>query len=297
MILLIAIIAILAAGCDAMDDPVFSNNQPTVQTDPVILQLQQQNAALATQVAMFAEASVVKSTAVPTIVPTVAPTQEPTAGPNNSTVPEGVADVRGILDQFKTGDWDVMLLEGATEQMRGWFETIQNLDPENWPEFPNVDNPRVGFRASNGLEYGLDERNFCPQETCDILVAAGEYQLITGDYDLGFVSCTAEEGIGCAIIIVNVGEVTANFEQVIVDNGFSVAGRYWNGDELEQGIWGGLSHASANMLGMVTALNPAGSTNAGSNCSVRAGCDGVLARVVITSGNHVLVVAETTVSR
>jgi hypothetical protein len=181
--------------------------------------------------------------------------------------------------------------------MRGWFAELKDLAPTSWPEFPNVDNSRVGFKAANGLEYGLDERNYCPQETCDVVVAAGEYNLITADYDFGFIACQAGDGLGCAVMFINVGEVTANFEQVIVDNGFSVTGRYWNGDELEQGIWGGLSHAAANMMNLTTSLNPAGSTNAGANCSLRIGCTGVLTRVVITSGNQVLVVAETTVKQ
>lgn len=206
-----------------------------------------------------------------------------------------------MVDELSQGAWKVTFYEGATDQMRGWFESLKDPDPANWPDYPNVDNPRVDFVAANGLEYGLDERNYCPNDICDVLVPARGYNLMTADYDLGFSSCYAKEGVGCGIAVFNVGDVTANFEDVMVDNGFSVDGRYWNGDELHQAIWGVISHMSANMLNYATngtggdTLNDPDRTNAGANCSVPQGCAGVLWRVVITSGNQVLAIAETTV--
>lgn len=193
--------------------------------------------------------------------------------------------------------WKLSTYEGATEQISGWLNQLAEPAPQLWPDFPNVDNPAADFLASNGLEYGLDERNHCPQETCDILVAPGEFHLLTADYDLGFWQCSAtEDGTGCAVALFNVGEVTASFEDVVVNNGFSLTGRYWNGDELPQAINGLVSHVSANMLNLPTSLNPAGSSNAGGNCSVRTGCEGVLWRVIIISGNEILGVAEMTVT-
>lgn len=204
----------------------------------------------------------------------------------------------GTLDQ---GAWKVTFYEGVTDQMRGWFEQLKDPDPANWPDYPNEDNPLVGFEAENGLEYGLDERNYCDNDICDVLVPARGYNLITAEYAINGLECHTRNGVGCGIVLFNVGEVTANFEDVMVNNGFSVDGRYWNGDELHQAIWGVVSHVSANMLNYATngagddTLNRPDRTNAGANCSVPEGCAGVLWRVVITSGNQILVVAETTV--
>lgn len=206
-----------------------------------------------------------------------------------------------MTDELSQGGWEVTFYEGATDQMHGWFESLKDPDPANWPDYPNVDNPRVDFVAANGLEYGLDERNYCPNDICDVLVPARGYNLMTADYDLEFASCYAKDGVGCGIVVFNVGDVTANFEDVMVDNGFSVDGRYWNGDELHQAIWGVVSHMSANMLNYATngtggdTMNDPDRTNAGANCSVPQGCAGVLWRVVVTSGNQVLAIAETTV--
>lgn len=233
-------------------------------------------------------------TAVPTQAPTLALTLAPTA---QSTVEPGKVDLRAQVNQFATGSWKVTTYQGVTDQITNWFKNLKDPAPASWPVFPNVNNPLVNFQSKNGLEYGLDERNYCPQETCDVIVAAGEYNGITADYDFGFLDCSATDTTGCGIMFVNVGEVTANFEQVVVNNGFSVAGRYWNGNELQQAIWGFVSHSSANMLNMATTLNPQGSSNSGANCSVKTGCTAVLWRVVITSGNQILVVAETTVKR
>lgn len=219
----------------------------------------------------------------------------------------GNADVRKQVDTFKVGNWTVTTYEGVTPQMVNWFKGMKDLDPANWPTFPNVDNPKVGFKAANGLYYGLDERNYCDNDICDVLVQARGYNNITGDYDLGFVAHkAADDKLGSALLLINVGEVTANFEDVHVDNGFSVAERYFNGDELQQAIWGVTSHTTAAMLNFPViadattgrVLNAGGSdVNAGANCSVVAGCNGVHYTVVITSGNQILVVAKTGYSK
>jgi len=220
-------------------------------------------------------------------------------------------DPVGTLDQ---GAWKVTFYEGVTDQMRGWFEDLHDPAPALWPTFPNEANPLVpDFRTMpcpdnpqeicvpDGLEYGLDERNYCDNDICDVLVPARGYNLITAEYAINGLECHTEDGAGCGIVLFNVGEVTANFEDVMVNNGFSVDGRYWNGDVLYWGIWGVVSHQSANMLNYATngagndTLNRPDRTNAGANCSVPVGCAGVLWRVVITSGNQILVVAETTV--
>lgn len=224
--------------------------------------------------------------AASTEVPTIVATEEATA-----TVTE---------EKVTTGDWNVEIFAGATDQMKGWVEALKNLEPVKWPEFPNVDNLEADFVSANGLEYGMDESVYCQQgQTCDIPVPARHYRIITADYDIpGIDACTGSEaGQGCGIMIINVGEVTANFRDSMVDTGFTVFGRYWNGDKLPEAINGGLSHVANNMLNLDSTLNPEKSVNAGANCSVVDGCKSVRLAFAIISGNELLVKGVTTVNR
>lgn len=287
---LFLILSLLMSGCSAVDGFL----APATITATVEQAVQATYIPLPTQTLYPTYTPWPTYTPYPTVMPTA--TMESQVQPATPSVVLGLADVREVIETFDSGSWKVTLYQGATNQMRDWMRKLKNPDPRNWPNFPNVDNPQVQFEAKNGLEYGLDERNYCPQETCDVIVAAGEYTAISADYDFGFVSCGTKDGQGCLIALFNVGEVSANFEQVTVDNGFSAAGRYWNGDELQQAMWGLVSHMSANMLNLPTSLNPAESSNAGANCSVKTGCESVLARIVVLSGNQVLVVAETTIT-
>ena len=284
-------INVAAAVATEMAKPtVTATSTPT----PSLLEVVATKVAILDRADKPAATAATKTTVSTTPKITTAPSKATTAV---STSVKGKADVSEGTSTFTTGNWKVVLYDGSTDLMKAWFKNIKNLAPESWPNFPNVNNPQVGFKAANGLEYGLDERNYCPQESCDVVVAAHEYNLITADYDMGFVKCSEENGRGCAIMFVNVGNVSANLEDIVVDNGFSVTGRYWNGDALDEAIWGGLSHATANMLNIPTSLNPVGSSNAGANCSVPTGCVSVMARTVIMSGNQILVMAETVVSK
>jgi len=151
------------------------------------------------------------------------------------------------------------------------------------------------------LEYGLDESIVMQEnEFGQMPVQARGYRLITGDYNIpGIDFCEfASVQAGCAIAIFNVGEVTADLE-AWVRQGFTVPGRYWNGDTLQIAMWALSSHASANMLNMVTygagtdTLNNPDRTNAGANCSVPGGCKQVRFVIAVTSGNQLLVEAVT----
>lgn len=196
--------------------------------------------------------------------------------------------------------WTIEVFENATDQMKEWVKTWGILDPVKWPNFPNVDNKEANFVASDGLEYGMDESVYCQQDKkCDIPVAAGHERIITGDYNIpGMDACTiSEDGQGCGIMIINVGNVTANFRDSMVDTGFTVTGRYWNGDKLPEAINGGLSHVANNMLNLNSPLNPNYGVNAGANCSVVEGCKSVRLAFVIVSGNEVLVKGVTYVNR
>ena len=236
--------------------------------------------------------------AIPTAPALPPPTQTPQANPvvAESPTPDDSGSPGGSPVSVTSGSWEIETSSGATAQMREW--SYQALDPANWPEFPNVDNPLVGFEAKDGLEYGMDESLYCQRDqTCDIVVPAMHYRIISGDYDLGFDSCTGSvAGEGCAIMLVNVGTVSADFREIQIDLGFTVFGRYWNGDEMPLAIWAGLSHVVHNMLNLLPQVG-SGEVNRGANCSVPQGCESVRAAFVIMSGNEILVKGVTTVSR
>lgn len=225
-------------------------------------------------------------------VPTDAPTAELSTKPTSTAVvtkPEP-AEVKTTSES-----WKIQYFDGATGEMKGW--TFKKLNPVGWPEFPNVDNG--SYKAAQGLEYGEDLTTFCQyKETCDFVVPARHYRIYSGDYTLkGVGTCKGGEGQGCALMVVNVGEVTASFEDQHFDTGFTVWGRYWDGEFLNQAIWAGLSHVANNMLNLDSTLNPTKITNAGANCSVVDGCKSVEATFVVISGNEILLIGRSTVNR
>lgn len=195
--------------------------------------------------------------------------------------------------ELTIGQWNISYFDGATDQMKSW--TLKDLDPALWPVFPNVDN--AGYPAADGVEYGMAESVFCQQDqTCDFIVAARHYRLFTGDYKIeGMGECYTKDGIGCAIAAFNVGDVTAFWASQKMYDGFTVTGRYWNGDKLPHAVWALLSNTVSNMLNLNSPLNQNGGANAGANCSVPGGCVGVDVTFVITSGNQVLVIGHTIV--
>lgn len=195
------------------------------------------------------------------------------------------AVVTTVQDTKQRGKWEIQYYTGATQLMRDFVFT----DPDKtWAEFPNVDWPKGGFLAKNGLEYGQELSSYCQQdERCDVVVAARSFRSVTGDYEVDGIGNCEEggTGIGCALLLFNVGDVSAMLRDQSVDTGHTVTGLYWNGDELDQAVSALASHISYRMIGIPSG-NPA---NPGANCSVPTGCKGVDLVFAILSGNELLV--------
>jgi len=197
-----------------------------------------------------------------------------------------------------------------------WLPKVLAPSPELWPTYPNVANPKVpDFQVANGVEYGQDDSPFCEQDQrCDWVIPAWHYRLISGDYKFTSpefsYSCQNVEGQprkGCLIVLFNVMNESYTWRDQSVDNGFTVMGRYWNGDELQWAVWGLTSHASANMLNLATMRDPTtgnvlnaggNSANAGANCGVQPdACGTVDVMVIVHAGDRILATMHTTVSR
>ena len=190
------------------------------------------------------------------------------------------------------GAWTISYFPGSTQEMQGW--KFQTPAPKSWPAFPNVPNGSVPAL----LEYGKTIDEYCQQsQTCDIIVSAMHYRIISGDYNIpevGEQCSVGNGGIGCAIMLVNVGSVTASFRDQVVDAGWTVTGRFWDGSKMPDTIWAGLSHTGYSMLN----LGPSGNqVNPGANCSSPSGCPKVRLTFVVISGNEVLVKGTSVVSR
>ncbi len=294
----ILLAAALLAGCmKSASTPPLGSNQPTVsptiaptQTPWVIEVTPTENvqSVVATQVAATVQAQPGTATEVPTA--TEEATDEATEVPTATEEP---------IENIVSHNWEIEFFNGATDQMIGWTQEIQNLNPELWPSFPDIDNPEANFLAANGLEYAEDESGYCEQiETCDIVVPPLHYRIVSGDYNVGFDLCSQEDdGVGCAFMMVNVGEVSTGLEDISVDFGHTIWGRYWNGDKIEQAIWAGLSHVANNMLNLTSNLNPNELPNAGGNCGKAEGCEKVRLTFFIMSGNELLIKGTTIVER
>ena len=215
----------------------------------------------------------------------------------NSSVSFGEVETTDKVDEITSGTWETVVYEGATDQMISWADTLKTPDAVLWTVFPNEDHK--GYPAANGVEYGMAESVYGQDgANADFQVAALHYRLFTGDYTIdGVGSCKATNGKGCAIAVFNVGNVTSVLANQDLDRGFTVTGRYWNGDVMPHAIWALTSHAANSMLNLDSDLNPNGVTNAGANCSVPGGCIEVELTYVITSGNEVLMVGQTDVSK
>lgn len=212
--------------------------------------------------------------------------------------------------------WEINELDLKDDPIvAAWLPKVEKPSPELWPTFPNVANPKVAdFNIANGVEYGQDDSPFCEyKQTCDWVVPAWHYRLISGDYKFTSpefsYSCQNVEGQdrkGCLIVLFNVMNESFTWRDQSVDNGFTVMGRYWNGDALQWAVWGLTSHASANMLNYPTmrnsvtgdVLNAGSAINAGANCGVQPdACSVVDVMVVIHAGDRILATMHTTVSR
>lgn len=252
---------------------------------------------------------------------------QPTAGPKLAqNAPPLLTPVVGASDkQVATEAVDVTISNGweineldlkEDPIVAAWLPKVKEPSPELWPTFPNVANPKVSdFNVADGVEYGQDDSPFCEyKQTCDWVVPAWHYRLISGDYK--FVSpafsysCQNVEGQarkGCLIVLFNVMNETHTWRDQSVDNGFTVMGRYWNGDKLDWAVWGLTSHASANMLNLATMRDPTtgnvlnaggNSANAGANCGVQPdACGTIDVMVIVHAGDRILATMHTTVSR
>lgn len=210
------------------------------------------------------------------------------------------------------GAWQVHETDRLAENpiVEGWIRRLKDPAPALWKTFPNIPNGDVldfrvvnGTQVPDGVEYGTYSTPYCYAHPCDVPVGAWEYRLITGDYHVLGYECRNGGQNGCLLLLVNVIDQSVTFRDQDVDNGFTLRGRYWNGDALEWGVWGLVSHASANMLNMPTfahpdeVLNSGDPGNSGANCGNPLGCGSVDARVIVIAGDAPLAVLETTVSR
>ena len=213
--------------------------------------------------------------------------------------------------------WEINRIDVKKDPIvEAWLSKIKEPSPELWPTFPNVANPKVpDFQVANGAEYGQDDSPFCEyKQTCDWVVPAWHYRLISGDYTFTSpefsYSCQNVEGQprkGCLIVLFNVMNETYTWRDQSVDNGFTVMGRYWNGDELQWAVWGLTSHASANMLNLATMRDPTtgnvlnaggNSANAGTNCGVQPDACGVVdVMVIVHAGDRIFATMHTTVTK
>jgi len=254
------------------------------------------------------------ATTAPDTTPTTTPATTTTAlvatgqppVPPSSTVDIGTPLYPSNVATTSTG-WTINKIDVANDPIvDAWLNRLMDPAPELWQTFPNIPNPLVpDFDVANGMEYGMDNAPFCQQDSrCDFVVSAWHYRLITADYSFQGMTCTSDvTGKGCMLLLINVGDTSYTWRNQMADNGFTVTGRYWNGDQLDEGVWGLVSHASANMLGMPTmahpgeVLNSGQPGNAGANCGTPYACNSVEVTIVIHAGDRILAVATTTVSR
>lgn len=243
------------------------------------------------------------ATATPLVSEVSSTSQSPLQG--TSTKPVFVTD-------STQGAWQVNGTDRLAENpiVEGWIRRLKDPAPAVWKTFPNIPNQDVpdfrvvnGTQVPDGVEYGTYSTPYCYAHPCDVPVGAWEYRLITGDYHVLGYECRNGGQNGCLLLLVNVMDQSVTFRDQDVDNGFTLRGRYWNGDALEWGVWGLVSHASANMLNMPTfahpdeVLNSGDPGNSGDNCGNPLGCGSVDARVIVIAGDAPLAVLETTVSR
>ncbi|MEK7557222.1 MAG: hypothetical protein AAB538_04570 [Patescibacteria group bacterium] len=234
--------------------------------------------------------------------------------PQTSSQPplKGTGTKPAFVSESKQGSWNVHGTDRLAKNpvVDGWIRRLQDPAPRVWKTFPNIPNPDVsafrvvnGTQVPDGVEYGTYSTPYCYAHPCDVPVGAWEYRLITGDYSVLGYECRGASGKGCLLLLINVMDQSVTFRNQDVDNGFTVRGRYWNGDALEWGVWGLVSHASANMLNLPTlahpgeVLNSGDPGNSGANCGNPLGCGSVDARVIVVAGDAPIAVLETTVLR
>lgn len=211
------------------------------------------------------------------------------------------------------GAWEIQTtgdLGSSDPVVAGWLHRLPDPAPSRWKTFPNIPNVEVpefrvinGSEVPDGVEYGTYNTPYCWSSPCDVPVGAWEYRYITGDYQFLGNECKGDGQTGCMLLLINVMDASYTFRNQYVDNGFTLRGRYWNGDALEWGVWGLVSHGSANMLNMETfaregeILNSGDPGNSGANCGTPNGCGSVDVLVIAHSGDRILATAHTVVTR
>lgn len=221
------------------------------------------------------------------------------------TMPVFVADT-------SHGAWKIQGTDRLDQNpvVKGWLQRLKDPAPKLWKTFPNIPNQDVpefrvvnGTQVPDGLEYGTYSSPYCYTKPCDIPVGAWEYRYISGDYSFLGNECKSDGNKGCMLVLVNVMDKSFTWRDQYVDNGFTVRGRYWNGDALEWGIWGLVSHGAANMLNLPTlarpgeVLNAGDPGNSGANCGNPLGCKSIDTTVVVHAGDAIIAVAKTLISK
>ena len=250
------------------------------------------------------------------------PTAQPTAIVAQPTVIATTPSVTTAKTVSVSG-WEINEIDLKDDPIvAAWIPKVKAPAPDLWPTFPNVPNPLVpefrvvnGNQVPDGVEYGEDDSPFCEyKQTCDWVVPAWHYRLISGDYKFTSpkfsYSCQNAQGQprkGCLIVLFNVMNESYTWRDQSVDNGFTVVGRYWNGDQLQWAVWGLTSHAAANMLNLPSMRDPTtgnvlnagvNSANAGGNCGIQPdACSTVDVMVIIHAGDRILATMHTTVTK
>ena len=220
-------------------------------------------------------------------------------------------------------EWTIRGTERLPENpiVADWLARLEDPAPEVWKTFPNIPNKDVpGFRVVKcteldpnapadalcvpwGMEYGTYSSPFCFSHPCDLQVGAWEYRYVSGDYSFLGEECQQDDRGGCILMLINVMDQSFTWRDQDVDNGFTLRGQYFDGDNLEWGVWGVISHGVANMLDMPTqsrpgeVLNARGPGNSGANCGSPLGCETVDVTVVVHAGDAIIARAHTVVER
>lgn len=250
-------------------------------------------------------------------------------GIENKTVLGDTGQRPEFVRTYLRGAWRIYEGPRLSENpiVANWVAKLRDPAPGIWKYFPNVPNPDVmEFRVVKcvtlpgnegvdpnkdcvpwGLEYGEDEAPFCENNPCDDITPARSYNYYSGPYsEGGFTSMAQSPTDGDIRLMINVMDRSVTFREQFFDNGFRVMGRYWDGDNLEWGVWGIVSNGAAAMLNMTTFSHPGeklnfggnpNDANAGANCGRPEGCQKVFVRVIVVAGTDALVWMETTVTK
>ena len=308
--------AVAAAGTPTVSAPTATPRRATPTKEPTAASTQTPWVVTATPEPTMVPTTtpvviVVTATPEPTMVPTTTPTIAPTAtmAPQPTATQPAQADTGTMPDlpvDLSHGSWTISANAGIDNDpiVRMWMGRIADVNPSKGCTYPNIPDPNCdpSFDVSHGLEYGVANVPFCQQDMrCDFVVPGWHYRLITADFSFLGMECNG--GPGCVLILINVGEETVTWRNQMADNGFTVPGRYWHGDFLDEAVVKLANHVSANMLNMPTmsspntVLNSGDPANAGGNCGTIHGCDEVKIHVVVSAGDRILAVATTTVTR